>query len=97
MYDQRILVIHAGGLSQRLVSHSVTGKLFAALPVKLSDAHVGFQMIDYKLCVFLKFLPLIKGGAIFITCSDDIITFNFTEKGNSLNIQSKASISINPA
>ncbi|XP_064481708.1 fucose-1-phosphate guanylyltransferase-like isoform X2 [Ornithodoros turicata] len=71
LFEMKILLIHAGGQSRRLPSHSVLGKLFSLLPV-LASAVV--DMLDLKLALYLPFLTKMKPG-IFLTCSDDIETY----------------------
>eukprot|EP00090_Calanus_glacialis_P037997 TRINITY_DN6610_c0_g1_i8.p1 TRINITY_DN6610_c0_g1~~TRINITY_DN6610_c0_g1_i8.p1 ORF type:complete len:574 (+),score=116.90 TRINITY_DN6610_c0_g1_i8:200-1921(+) len=70
----KILIIHAGGYSKRLPSHSCSGKIFSPLPI-----HTGkggpYQMLDLKLAMYLPFIEIMVPG-VFITCSDDIEVFN---------------------
>ncbi|KAG0419989.1 hypothetical protein HPB47_003747, partial [Ixodes persulcatus] len=47
-FAMRTLLIHTGGQSKRLPSHSVLGKLFALLPL---SADTEFQMLDLKLAM----------------------------------------------
>ncbi|XP_077519090.1 fucose-1-phosphate guanylyltransferase-like isoform X2 [Amblyomma americanum] len=69
--QMRILLMHAGGQSKRLPSHSVLGKLFALLPIA---AHTQIQMFDLKMAMYSPFLRKMKAG-VFLTCSDDIETY----------------------
>ncbi|OQV18528.1 Fucose-1-phosphate guanylyltransferase [Hypsibius exemplaris] len=69
---KRVLLIHAGGWSQRLPSASVLGKLFMPLPI---GGSCGYDMLDIKLALYLPFLPLMPPG-IFLTASDDIELFD---------------------
>ncbi|XP_055346636.1 fucose-1-phosphate guanylyltransferase-like isoform X2 [Paramacrobiotus metropolitanus] len=70
---QKILLIHAGGWSQRLPSASILGKLFMPLPIGNFD----MDMLDLKLALYMPFIPFMKPG-IFLTASDDIELFNLT-------------------
>lgn len=74
----RILLIHTGGQSKRLPSHSVLGKLFALLPVA---AAAEFQMFDLKMAMYSPFLSRMKAG-VFLTCSDDIETYTLPTSGH---------------
>jgi hypothetical protein len=47
--EMRVLLIHAGGYSQRLPSMSVCGKIFAALPVALESNGLPCTMLQLKL------------------------------------------------
>ena len=70
----RILLIHAGGYSKRLPSHSCSGKIFSPLPV-MTGRGGPYQMLDLKLALYLPFLAMMQPG-VFITASDDIEVFN---------------------
>lgn len=76
----KILIIHAGGYSKRLPSHSCSGKIFSPLPI-----HTGkggpYQMLDLKLAMYLPFIEIMVPG-VFITCSDDIEVFNIDNLKN---------------
>lgn len=74
-FDMRTLLIHTGGQSKRLPSHSMLGKLFALLPV---SANSEFQMLDLKLAMYTPFLAKM-GPGIFLTCSDDIETYTLPD------------------
>lgn len=74
----RILLIHTGGQSKRLPSHSVLGKLFALLPIA---AAAEFQMFDLKMAMYSPFLSRMKAG-VFLTCSDDIETYTLPASGD---------------
>ena len=76
----RVLLIHAGGYSQRLPSMSVCGKIFAPMPVSrrcLGGADAPCTMLQLKLTMFAE-LPypgkMIPG--VFVTCADDILIFD---------------------
>ncbi|KAK6484629.1 fucose-1-phosphate guanylyltransferase [Huso huso] len=63
----RILLIHAGGYSQRLPSASALGKIFTTLP--LGDPV--YQMLELKLVMYIDFPSHMEPG-ILVTCADDI-------------------------
>ena len=78
--EMRVLMIHAGGYSQRLPSMSVCGKIFAAMPVsrsQLGGDDTPCTMLQLKLAMFAQ-LPypgkMIPG--VFVTCADDILIFD---------------------
>ena len=88
MDSWRILIIHAGGYSKRLPSHSCSGKIFSPLPI-----HTGkggpYQMLDLKLAMYLPFMEIMEPG-VFITASDDIEVYNI----DNLNYKNKNKESI---
>ncbi|XP_061744272.1 fucose-1-phosphate guanylyltransferase [Nerophis ophidion] len=63
----KVLMIHAGGLSQRLPSASAFGKIFTTLP--LGDPL--YQMLELKLAIYVDFPSHMKPG-VLVTCADDI-------------------------
>ena len=76
----RVLLIHAGGYSKRLPSHSCSGKIFSPLPIETAGGGGGggrgaWQMLDLKLALYLPFLALMQPG-LFVTASDDIEVYN---------------------
>ncbi|XP_029905992.1 serine/threonine-protein kinase TNNI3K isoform X1 [Myripristis murdjan] len=70
----RVILIHAGGLSQRLPNASALGKIFTALP--LGDPL--YQMLELKLAMYVDFPSHMKPG-VLVTCADDIETFSIAE------------------
>jgi hypothetical protein len=66
----RILLIHAGGYSQRTPHHSVSGKIFAALPVGPVPSSTMLEMCLAMLC------DLDPAPGVFVKCGDDIIIFD---------------------
>ncbi|XP_069551136.1 fucose-1-phosphate guanylyltransferase [Brachyistius frenatus] len=70
----RIILIHAGGFSQRLPSASATGKIFMALP--LGDPI--YQMLELKLAIYVDFPSHMKPG-VLVTCADDIELYSIAE------------------
>ncbi|XP_054458477.1 fucose-1-phosphate guanylyltransferase [Anoplopoma fimbria] len=63
----RVILIHAGGFSQRLPSASALGKIFTAVP--LGDPL--YQMLELKLALYVDFPSHMKPG-VLVTCADDI-------------------------
>merc|ERR1712012_726307 len=74
----RILIIHAGGYSKRLPSHSCSGKIFSPLPVEATTGGC-YQMLDLKLAMYLPFLNMMEAG-VFVTASDDIEVYSMDEQ-----------------
>ncbi|XP_070687861.1 fucose-1-phosphate guanylyltransferase [Pempheris klunzingeri] len=70
----RVLLIHAGGLSQRLPSASALGKIFTAVP--LGDPL--YQMLELKLAMYVDFPSQMKPG-VLVTCADDIELYSVAE------------------
>jgi len=78
LYEWRVLIIHAGGYSKRLPSHSCTGKIFSPLPISTGEG-LPYQMLDLKLAMYLPFLTAMEPG-VFITASDDIEVFSLSSQ-----------------
>ena len=78
MEKMRTLVIHAGGYSKRLPSHSCSGKIFSPLPIAALDGGL-YQMLDLKLAMYRPFLAMMEPGGVFITASDDIEVFTMED------------------
>ncbi|XP_061593613.1 fucose-1-phosphate guanylyltransferase [Cololabis saira] len=74
----RVIMIHAGGFSQRLPSASALGKIFMALP--LGDPI--YQMLELKLAMYVDFPSQMNPG-ILVTCADDIELYS-VEDGQSV-------------
>jgi fucose-1-phosphate guanylyltransferase len=72
--QMKILLIHAGGYSQRMPSCTVLGKIFCPLASKYFD-----DMLEMKLALYTPFSIRMKPG-VFLTSSDDIETFYFDEQ-----------------
>jgi len=70
LYAMRVLLVHAGGQSQRLPSASVLGKLFSPLPMGKPI----WQLFDVKLASYLPLLSHLKPG-IFHAAADTIEIF----------------------
>ncbi|XP_048395709.1 fucose-1-phosphate guanylyltransferase isoform X2 [Stegostoma tigrinum] len=62
-----ILLIHAGGYSQRLLSASALGKIFTTLPL----GNPVYQMLELKLAIYVDFPTHMKPG-VLVSCADDI-------------------------
>ncbi|KAM4549199.1 fucose-1-phosphate guanylyltransferase [Odontesthes bonariensis] len=73
----RVILIHAGGFSQRLPSASALGKIFMALP--LGDPI--YQMLELKLAMYVDFPSQMKPG-VLVTCADDIELYSIAEDEN---------------
>ncbi|XP_028259246.1 fucose-1-phosphate guanylyltransferase [Parambassis ranga] len=71
----RVLLIHAGGFSQRLPSASALGKIFMAFP--LGDPI--YQMLELKLAMYVDFPSYMKPG-VLVTCADDIELYSIAEE-----------------
>ncbi|XP_026160692.1 fucose-1-phosphate guanylyltransferase [Mastacembelus armatus] len=70
----RVILIHAGGFSQRLPSASALGKIFTAMP--LGDPL--YQMLELKLAIYVDFPSAMKPGTL-VTCADDIELYSTAE------------------
>ncbi|CAK6955342.1 fucose-1-phosphate guanylyltransferase [Scomber scombrus] len=70
----RVILIHAGGSSQRLPSASALGKIFTTVP--LGDPL--FQMLELKLAMYVDFPAHMKPG-VLVTCADDIELYSIAE------------------
>lgn len=70
MYSMKILIIHAGGWSQRMPSATILGKVFSLLPYGSPP----YQMLDLKLASYWPFVDRIEPG-ILVTCADDFIVY----------------------
>ncbi|KAF3691009.1 Serine/threonine-protein kinase TNNI3K [Channa argus] len=70
----RVILIHAGGFSQRLPSASALGKIFSAMP--LGDPL--YQMLELKLAIYVDFPCEMKPG-LLVTCADDIELYSIAE------------------
>ncbi|XP_029355337.1 fucose-1-phosphate guanylyltransferase isoform X2 [Echeneis naucrates] len=71
----RVILIHAGGFSQRLPSASALGKIFTAMP--LGDPL--YQMLELKLAMYVDFPSHMKPG-VLVTCADDIELYSIAEE-----------------
>lgn len=70
----KVILIHAGGFSQRLPSASALGKIFMAVP--LGDPI--YQMLELKLAMYVDFPSQMKPGFL-ATCADDIELYSIAE------------------
>lgn len=71
----RVILIHAGGFSQRLPSASALGKIFTALPLGVPL----YQMLELKLAMYVDF-PLHMKPGVLVTCADDIELYSIEDK-----------------
>jgi len=71
-----ILLINAGGQSQRLASASALGKIFTALPVGCPP----WQMLELKLAAYLPLLARMSPGYLHVA-SDTIEVFDLGDAG----------------
>ncbi|KAL2089958.1 hypothetical protein ACEWY4_014646 [Coilia grayii] len=70
----RVILIHAGGFSQRLPSASALGKIFTAVPC----GEPLYQMLELKLALYVDFPIHMKPG-VLVTCADDIELYSIPE------------------
>lgn len=84
MYSYRVLLIHAGGQSQRMPSASVLGKIFSPVP----RGNPIYQMLDIKLAMFCPLIPKMPNG-VFVTCSDDFLVYNLGESHDDIEFSEK--------
>ncbi|XP_034035523.1 fucose-1-phosphate guanylyltransferase [Thalassophryne amazonica] len=73
----KVILIHAGGWSQRLPHASSLGKIFTALPL----GEPLYQMLELKLAMYMEFPSHMKPG-ILVTCADDIEVYSVAENDN---------------
>lgn len=73
LFSMKILLVHAGGYSQRMPSCSILGKIF--YPIACGNKFIN-DILDVKLALYTPFACKMSNG-IFVTSSDDIETFNF--------------------
>ncbi|XP_066499787.1 serine/threonine-protein kinase TNNI3K isoform X1 [Hoplias malabaricus] len=70
----RVILIHAGGFSQRLPNASALGKIFTALPL----GEPLYQMLELKLAMYVDFPSLMNPG-VLVTCADDIELYSVSD------------------
>lgn len=87
LFNSRVLLIHAGGYSQRQPNASVMGKMFSLLP-RETDIHSKhpYTIFDLKLELYLPFLSRMNPG-VFLAASDALEAF--TIDNTTSNIQSQ--------
>jgi len=72
----RVLIVHAGGDSRRLVAYGPCGKIFVPLPGE-TDSALGTTLFDRQLPTYLKLPPMPKGaGQIVVAAGDVLLSFN---------------------
>ncbi|KAG1673996.1 Fucose-1-phosphate guanylyltransferase [Nymphon striatum] len=77
LYTKKVLIIHAGGMSQRLPSVSVPGKVF--LPFPIGDPI--FQALELVLCIYLPSIRKMRPGFL-VSCSDLLITYELDHENS---------------
>ncbi|XP_076860503.1 fucose-1-phosphate guanylyltransferase [Brachyhypopomus gauderio] len=70
----KIILIHAGGLSQRLPNASALGKIFTALPM----GEPLYQMLELKMSMYVDLPHHMKPG-VMVTCADDIELYSCSQ------------------
>lgn len=70
----RILLIHSGGLSQRLPAYSPQGKIFAPIPLQRPDAQIA-TLFDH-LYITLAGLPERLGPGLLTVAGDVLLVFD---------------------
>ncbi|XP_059150865.1 fucose-1-phosphate guanylyltransferase-like [Physella acuta] len=70
MFEKKILLIHAGGWSQRMPSSTILGKAFSLLP----HGSPPYQMLDFKLALYWPLVERIDPG-VFLVCADDFMVY----------------------
>ena len=76
LLDMKLLIIHAGGYSQRMPTCSVLGKIFA--PVPCASPFIN-DMLDLSLAVYTPFAVEMRAG-VLLASSDVFLTFKFTQQ-----------------
>lgn len=77
IFQMKILLIHAGGWSQRMPNATILGKIFSAVP----HGQPIYQMLDLKLALYWPFVSIIAPG-IFLVCADDILVYDLGEEND---------------
>ncbi|XP_057697351.1 fucose-1-phosphate guanylyltransferase [Corythoichthys intestinalis] len=75
--QMKLILIHAGGSSQRLPSASALGKIFTAMPL----GEPLYQMLELKLATYVDFPAHMKPG-VLVTCADDIELYSIAVDEN---------------
>ena len=76
LFSMKILLIHAGGYSQRMPNCTVLGKIFSSIACQSKYIN---DFLDIKLAIYTPFSCGMQPG-IFLASSDDIITCDFNEQ-----------------
>lgn len=84
LYAYKVLLIHAGGQSQRMPSASVLGKIFSPIP----RGNPIYQMLDIKLATFCPLIPKMPSG-VFVTCADDFLVYSLGESHDEIEFSEK--------
>lgn len=72
IFDKKIIIVHAGGFSQRLPNASILGKVFLGIPI----GEPMYQSLDLKLASYIDFPSKISGGGIFVCSADTIEVYD---------------------
>lgn len=75
-FSMKILLIHAGGYSQRMPNCTVLGKIFSSIS---SESIYINDFLDIKLAIYTPFAVEMQPG-IFLASSDDVITCKLNEQ-----------------
>ena len=90
LFDKKVLLVHAGGWSQRMPSCTVLGKAFFPLPrtdpnlnldEKGDNKSPPWQMLDLKLALYWPFVERMKPG-VFLACADDFILYDLGDNSD---------------
>jgi len=76
LFSMKILLIHAGGYSQRMPNCTVLGKIFSSIACESKYIN---DFLDIKLAIYTPFSIGMQPG-IFLASSDDIITCDLDEQ-----------------
>lgn len=76
LFRMKILLLQAGGYSQRMPMCTVLGKIFSSVPCESDSVN---DMLDLKLANYLPFMVHMHPG-VFMACSDDFETFDFEQQ-----------------
>lgn len=72
LWSKKVIIIHAGGFSQRLPNASVMGKAFLGMPF----GEPMYQALELKLASYVDFPQKISSGGIFVCCADTVEVYN---------------------
>nr|XP_039250316.1 fucose-1-phosphate guanylyltransferase-like [Styela clava] len=72
IWSKKVIIIHAGGFSQRLPNASVMGKAFLGMPF----GEPMYQALELKLASYIDFPQKIPQGGFFVCCADTVEVYN---------------------
>ena len=72
---KRILLLHAGGYSERSPAHGTLGKAFGQLPMDAANVGVPATILEAQLVYYLE-LPGILPPGIFVSSADVVLQFS---------------------